>query len=440
MQTLLISSSLLFLAFVSYRNYAHGLTLLTAILPTYIIRFTVAGIPTTFLESAIIIIAAVGCLQSTVRREWRNAWRTLPRQPLFYTLLFISACVIAVVVSDNTRGSLGILKGWVLSPLLLGWMVYGEARNQKSEARSMMTHALLLSGTVVALLGISQIGQLSRVRSIYDVPASLALYATPLIVIAVWKAYVADYQRKLYAICAAIMTVALIATQSLAALLAVTTALAIGIGLRRSPQYKMRIIASILMCCIIAALLFTASGRLSYVVDAVSHLDKTSSVSVRLQLWRISWQLIQESPLLGIGLGQFEPAYQQKLHEQFADSANRVIGSESTAPLPEFVFRDPHNWLLSFWLNTGIIGLASFIALHCWLVWSAIKKPRQITEIALALLSLLVYGLVDTIYWKNDLAALHWVLVGLLIATVSARRTAAEQKAAATERVKETED
>jgi len=134
-----------------------------------------------------------------------------------------------------------------------------------------------------------------------------------------------------------------------------------------------------------------------------------ASLAVRQQLWSVGRQLIAEHPIFGVGLGQFEPQYQRVLHERFSQFNSGLLSPE---PIPEFVFRDPHNWIIAFWLNAGLLGLVAFIGVHIVAVWRS--KERGVV---LALVLLLLFGLVDTIYWKNDLATLHWVLISLTLAS-----------------------
>ncbi len=448
--------ALALLAFLAYLRFHSAVALVVALLPSYLLRFTVLGIPTTFLESSIAVVALAGLIQRTTRHQWHRAWRKLSFSLVLNTSLFVLACVLSTLSSANVRSSLGIFKGWVLFPLLLGWIVYAgktgngskENKDRAAQAGDHIAHALILSGTIVALLGLAQLGHVSRIQSIYEVPASLALYVTPLTVMAAWYAFTNHRRSKLYALLALVMVAALVATQSIGAIVALAGAFGGAGWLWSSAQKRRQLATALISMLAVAGIFLVFSGRLTYFTNAFSNPEKPSSLSVRLQLWSISWQLIHEHPLLGIGLGQFEPAYQQKLHERFTEyeqvSQGRALLRHPTPlklrgargyggqpmgkrPLAEFVFRDPHNWPLSFWLNTGIVGLISFAGLHAWLLWKVMTSyaPRMGGELrvtryspALALLSLLLYGLVDTIYWKNDLAALHWVLIAIMLRSI----------------------
>lgn len=95
------------------------------------------------------------------------------------------------------------------------------------------------------------------------------------------------------------------------------------------------------------------------------------------------------------------------------------------------VFSLPHNLFLSIWVEIGLIGLMGFIWIIVWFyrvsIYAMIKNTRlgkQPDHIILALIAsmttIMVMGLVDTPYLKNDLVILFWVLPALLICSLPA--------------------
>lgn len=389
-------------AILAWQRFEWALWLAVFLIPSYLLRLTIGGLPTNYFELSVLVLWVVGLLQPQQRAQWSARWQTFPRLPLFLLAAFLVACGVATVLSNEPRVSLGIVRGWVLIPVLVAALVWSTATTCARERR--LLNALLASGVGTALLSLLQFHWGERLAGIYDVPNSLALWLTPLFVAAVW---LTPYSWK-YLLAAIITALALLATQSAAAVAASSTALLFGALYWRHDKNARRVLFASGALLFLALVYFGASGRMTYLLQPWQG-GAPNSISVRLQLWSVATALVREQPIVGVGLGQFEPAYQQALHQRFA------ITPSTERPLPEFVFRDPHNWLLSLWLNTGIVGLVSFAGLHIYALRTGLRATAapHVQAAALALIALLLVGLVDTIFWKNDLAALQLLLLTL---------------------------
>ena len=90
---------------------------------------------------------------------------------------------------------------------------------------------------------------------------------------------------------------------------------------------------------------------------------------------------------------------------------------------PTEIYMYPHNIFLNFWSELGIVGALLF----CWIIakflWQSgklflLEKDNNNRFIALGLLTsmivLVVHGLVDVPYFKNDLSALFWISIAML--------------------------
>ncbi len=120
---------------------------------------------------------------------------------------------------------------------------------------------------------------------------------------------------------------------------------------------------------------------------------------VRTQIWVTSWALIKQHPVVGIGPNTFEPNYRAEVPKHYW-------------PPLEWLVAQPHNLYLALWLEIGLLGLAAFVGFMVYwtrLVWRLARQAgpaeRAIMLSALAaVLAILVHGLFDTPYFKNDLA------------------------------------
>lgn len=404
-------SALMLFAVLSWQHYRLSLLLAVALVPTYLLRMTIFHIPTNFFELLVVILFVSGLVRHDIRAKWWGFFRTSSPLVWLSVLGFLGACLLSTVISDQLLVSLGILKGWVIVPLLFALLVASYL--DTSADRQRFISWVITAGVLVSFISLTQYRWSIRLAGIYDVPNSLALWLVPVFILAVWTSRLSLWRL----MSAAVIGITILATQSLGAVFAIMGSLAVGMLWWRRTEFRCWL-RPLSLLLVLGIIYFGITGRLYYISSPL-FAGQSNSVTVRGQLWGIGVQLIGEHPLLGVGLGQFEPAYQKKLHERFTEY--EASGESSRAPLPEFVFRDPHNWIISFWLNTGLLGFVSFTFLTIYLLLRIRWITSTFTQsIALALVALLLFGLVDTIYWKNDLAALCWLLIfSLVLATIS---------------------
>ncbi len=95
-------------------------------------------------------------------------------------------------------------------------------------------------------------------------------------------------------------------------------------------------------------------------LDRLVLAEAPKSLQYRLDYWRSSLQAIQESPLFGVGPGQFRQNY---LAHKLPRSSEEIA--------------DPHNLVLDVWANGGLLALAGLGWLVCCLVriqWSGVGQ------------------------------------------------------------------
>ena len=81
-------------------------------------------------------------------------------------------------------------------------------------------------------------------------------------------------------------------------------------------------------------------------------------------------------------------------------------------------FQYPHNIFLTVWSELGLLGLISFVGLVVHIFAQLIRlNKKKIDLFALALVGsfsfMLIHGLVDVPYFKNDLSLEFWSLIVL---------------------------
>ncbi len=136
---------------------------------------------------------------------------------------------------------------------------------------------------------------------------------------------------------------------------------------------------------------------------------KDFSTNTRVILWKSAGLMVKDNPVSGVGLGDFP--------EEYTKIAERDINYPIY--LNEHLY--PHNIFLEFWVEIGLFGLVGLI----WVVSRFYVDFRRFWRhlegnvhgyaagLMACLAVLVVYGLVENPYFKNDLAVLFWVIIGL---------------------------
>lgn len=402
---LLLSLAAVLLAYQAKKDIWAAVLVAIFLIPTYIVRISLLGIPTNVSEIAIWIIVTSALLASNGFNEWAAPFTTLPRAVKIWSGLFLVATVLSTLISPHLRTSLGILKGWVITPMAFAWVLYALQPTKQQLYQAL--YALIASATAISAVAWCMGFTNGRLQAIYDTPNSLALYVVPILVATLWHIFTQKNHRPILIAAASVQAAAVLGSQSVAGVASLLVSLAVASLAWLPAQFKKQAIVGVATALMLCLLVFWGTGKLAYLLAPLTNSAIHNSATVRLQLWSVSWQLVKENIFFGLGLGTFEPAYQERLHERFA--------RYSRQPIPEFVFRDPHNWILSFWLNTGLLGLSSFVALNLIALKNMWRTTNPLAQAcSLMLVSYLVFGLFDTIYWKNDLAALWW-LVGTVV-------------------------
>jgi len=131
-----------------------------------------------------------------------------------------------------------------------------------------------------------------------------------------------------------------------------------------------------------------------------------NTIQSRLDLWSATLKLISQRPIFGAGLSGF--------HDRIAPYFTHLHTQAN--------FIDPHNIVLNFWVETGLLGLVSM----AWILGTALVsgwrgwrspgtgwRPYELGTL-LAMVAVIVHGMVDVPYFKNDLSLEFWTLVGIL--------------------------
>lgn len=381
------------------------LVLIAALLPTYLIRFQLAGIPTTLLE--LIIYGAV--IAVLLREGWRPILQRFNQRRVWLLppVLLAVGGMIGVAVSPDTRAALGLLKGFIFDPILVYLLALAAPVRIERTIQALVGSVALIAGlAIVQVLARDE----SRALGVYALdamssPNYLAFAIAPIVPLVV----AATKDRRLQVFGACTLLVALFLTGSRAGFVAGAAGLCVAVLLQSASFWRERWVRLMALVLLVGAL---AGSWLVVRPDFGASPEDggrvTSSNNVRWQLWGATGELIRAHPLTGVGLGDFQQAFDALTHDRVNFSA--YITPEA---------RTPHNLAIGLWTDTGIFGLAAFFALLVLVGRALVRAARvPVTRfIAAALIGswsvLLAHGLVDMPIWKNDGMVLFWVLAAL---------------------------
>lgn len=374
--------------------------LLPLALPLYVVRFHIGPLPTTVLE--IIVLAMIVVWIVTLFQNGLSKSPVLKKlttcQWLWPVICWLIAGLISVVVAHDHIAALGLWRAYFLEPVLVFAML-ADVLQTDADRR------VLLQSTIVATVGVAlyailqYLGILSipspwnappsgiRATGPFPFPNALSLFAVPVAALCFAKA---TKMKKMWSrdtiwlwsgFAAGLVATAL--AKSAGGIIAICAAVFIALVL----QKKTRLIA---IGGTIAAILFIlAIPSIRIPVTQKVFFDAWSG-KVRLVMWQETWNMLRDRPIFGAGLGGYPDA----------------IAPYHKATWME-IFQYPHDIFLNLWSETGLLGIVAF----GWILWTWVRRRGAWLCALPVIAALLVHGLVDVPYFKNDLAILFWMFI-----------------------------
>jgi putative inorganic carbon (HCO3(-)) transporter len=393
-----------------------GLAILTcALAPAYIVRWHLGPLPTTLLENALLLTVAAFLVESYRAGTWppwragaRPLWRTSLTIP---TALFLVAGAISVVVAPDRRAALGLYRAYLLEPIAFSIVllsVVTSARRAVAIAGGLAAGATVagVANAVVVLVALSH-RDYNVLNTppvvIYNTANAVALYLVPLIAVAgaISLHWPGRRERLLASAFVAVGVGCVVLSFSRGGYLALA---GVAVGLALSHRRRWLLLAG---AGVGAGILMLIPQIRRRVLGEFDLNGPNNTLVGRFHLWSATLQMLRDHPIFGAGLSGYAT----------------VLGPYWNPYHPDR-FTYPHNIVLSAWSETGLLGLIGFAwlmgagfvrSLRGWRLgapgWRAIQLG-----VALALVAVLLHGLVDVPYWKNDLSLEFWALLSLSFA------------------------
>jgi putative inorganic carbon (hco3(-)) transporter len=399
------------------------------LIPTYIFRFTIFGIPSNVFEVSVLVSGLVLFIIWFSNRLSGKAVKCNFGYSATYFLLL--AAVISIYFSADKNAALGILKGWFIIPIILYLLTINYYPKDRLKDVSLAVFISLMLVSVWATLqkmGVIstlfyQIGDpgfvdyLSRFRAFgpFESPNYLAMFIVPSVFLSLpIFGYLKGTTNKLLLSALYILPLyALYASHSLGGLLAFGFASIVFFAFQTAKIHRLKILNSSWKITGIVFALVAVAAVFAFVFSSIGL--ETYSRSLRIDIYHYAWRLAISHPIFGIGLGQFQDATRAI---SFDNLGFQLYGLSYAL--------HPHNLYLNYWLSLGLLGTISFFAL---LINFFSRLRRSVSDAALsaglfaAMSAVLVHGLMDTTYFKNDLSAIFWLMlaVSLLLETKKIR-------------------
>jgi O-antigen ligase len=134
------------------------------------------------------------------------------------------------------------------------------------------------------------------------------------------------------------------------------------------------------------------------------HIPIEQKLDVRLPLWKHSIRMVEDFPLWGVGIGEFNFALQKY--------------SSIFIPYKEAIFT-PHNYFLQIAVELGLIGLYAFL----WILITIFTKGLEIAKgrqnfpkvgIWFGIIGFIFTFFGDCYLWNIEMELMFWLMIGLL--------------------------
>ncbi|MFH1427176.1 MAG: O-antigen ligase family protein [Patescibacteria group bacterium] len=390
-------------------------------------------------------------------------------------ILLLIISFIAVAIAGFSDNALGIWKAYFFEPMLVFILIFNvfgsrmqnvEKGYKRLKGVEEILWPLAISAFVVSVFAIYQKftgawilndfwanEETRRVTSFFGYPNAVGLYLGPLVlVLAGWmlgiirnfKEQVIGY--KLYVISLIFIIVTLLMSisaiyfaKSKGALIGVAAGMFI-FGIMANK--KLRWILVILALISVMGVSIHQPAR-EYIKGKIIY---NKSLQIRLAGWQDTWAMLKDGRLIfGTGLANFQETIAPYHTEGFfyndgtdPEFHRHVVWNDEYKkqvwqPLEIYLY--PHNILLNFWTELGLAGMLLFIWIISKYIYNGtclIKKYNAnqqinantanyknankylIIGLICAMVVIVVHGMVDVPYFKNDLAILFWVLIAML--------------------------
>ena len=453
---------LMIFAVLCWYRLPFAVALIPLSLPYYLQQKTVIShYSFSITEVALLTCVMVALSQFLLQRgNWRYylSWRELRDRLVPFALpitVFVLAAGISVLIAFSQRIALRAFREEVFEPILYVFLAMYCLRTRQDVTRLLL--AMLLSGMVVALIGMAQYflfrnqlvleaDGIRRVHAMYGSANSIGLlfdYVLPiglaLLLVRAWTT-TSIWRSKwvligVIVICLSMLLV-LYLSQSRGAWVAIGVASIFILALSIRNRKGLLVGGLIGMLVLGAIVLFFHKPILNFFIAGHQDINGISTLTKRLFLWLSALEMIRDHIWFGVGMDNWLCYYSPNtvcvnpaLVHHYWILQSPFTGA-STDLQNEPTLSHPHNIFLHVWVSIGLFGFLAFIAVLALFFWLFARMLRFLhnrrTErdtsmwwltigVGAAMFAGVIQGLVDSSFLAQDLSFCFWMLVAALL-------------------------
>lgn len=445
-----------FFLILAIKKLDWALMLTIVLLPAYLLRFNVLGLPTTLLETMIILSALVW-----VFRNYKTIWGNLrlrlaktskiQRYPFDWEIVvLLIVSLLAVGVSGFNNSALGVWRAFFFEPVLFYLIVVNVLGRSQDLGKIIWPMSFSALGIAlvtwyqefVDLTFLNPVwSEQMRATSIFPFSNAVGLYLAPISIILLgwllakeknWRESNQKFWLKAIYLIVVIFGSwgAIFFARSEGALIGLVGAFVV-MGLLVS---KKSAISTLIILVLGSTLVWFTPVLKNYFWEKATLQDLSGEI--RKQQWRETKKVLEVDSrwFWGAGLDNYQTAV-KPFHQEgiFFNRDHDVDFHKQTVFSAEYrrthwqpveIYMYPHNILLNFWSELGLLGLLLFVWLFIKFSYLGIKllsrkfKNSQGRYLVVGLLGVLViifvHGWVDVPYFKNDLSVLFWLIMAMM--------------------------
>ena len=397
-------------AVLAWRDLSFALAVFVFLLPAHLIRFSIGPLPSTALEIMGWTMLVIWLGKLLKDKKLSATINQLSKSIFFWPgIVLVAVSALTLFWAPDVRAAAGIWKAYFLQPFLIYLLVLDIAQTPKVWRKIFISLGALT--LVVAALAIFQritglwsptwewtVPGMRRVTAFFTSPNALGLLVAPITALYfAWPFYIKLESRNLRVFRLVVILAGLIAL-ALSVSRGAILALVVAVLFLLFSFWSKKWITLIAMAAI-ALIVLIPSSRIKVIQLATFQNESGQS---RLALYEGTYQILKEHPLQGTGLAGFASDFEEVRPEAFTE---------------ELIY--PHNIFLNFWTETGILGLLTVLWMMGLIFFYATKQK---SIFLIALIPILIHGLVDVPYFKNDLAMMTWLFLAGYCVIISPRK------------------